>query len=183
MMDRVAERCYDCVRRPFSLQQVRTAVFFVDPVQTIIHQFKYENAFALAVPLADIMVQTWPQWAHPIQCLMPIPLHPHRYKTRGYNQSELLARHISQRLHIPLDTHSLQRSRYTRPQVSLNATDRHANVADAFVVTTHDLVGQHILIIDDVFTTGATLSAATDALLSAGAATVSGYCLARAKQR
>ncbi|MCA9935369.1 MAG: ComF family protein [Ardenticatenaceae bacterium] len=176
-----APHCYACTQRPFPLQQVRTAVFFEDPIQTLIHKLKYSNTFALASALAAFMLQAWPDWASPINCIIPIPLHEKRYKERGYNQSERLAHYLSHERHIWMDTHSLQRTRHTQPQVHLNAVERQSNVAGAFSVTDTDIVNKHILLIDDVFTTGATLSAAADVLLTAGAATVSGYCLARAK--
>ncbi len=173
--------CSICAHRPLPLQQVRTAVFFQDPIQSLIHKFKYENAFALGQILADLMVQAWPDWSQPIDVIVPIPLHKKRYRDRGYNQSELLARRLSEQLQIPLDTHSLQRIRYTQPQVKLSAVERRSNVADAFAVVGDKIIGKHILLIDDVFTTGATLSAAANVLDAAGASAVSGYCLARAK--
>lgn len=182
-LDRPAARCYACVKRPFPMQQVRTAVYFTEPISTFIHKLKYENTFALAPPLAEFMIQHWPQWSQPLDLIIPIPLHPDRQRTRGYNQSTLLAAYLCHHFDVPLVTTTLQRVRYTRPQVGLNAVDRHANVAGAFMADPSFIRGKHILLIDDVFTTGATLSAATETLLTAGAQTVSGYCLARAKQR
>ncbi len=172
------------MRRPLSLHQIRTAVSFQEPIQSLIHKFKYENTFALGQILAEMMVQAWPEWSLPIDCIMPIPLHTKRLQDRGYNQSELLASQLSKQLQIPIDTQTLQRIRHTQPQVHLSASDRHANVANAFAVAdNHDLKGKHILLIDDVLTTGATLTAAASVLQAAGASAVSGYCLARAKQR
>ncbi|MEZ4644033.1 MAG: ComF family protein [Chloroflexota bacterium] len=165
------------------MQQIRTAVYFIQPVQTFIHKFKYENIFALAQPLATWMVQAWPSWQNPIDLLIPVPLHQDRQRARGYNQSELLADQLSKHFGIPLATNALHRIRYTQPQVGLSAVDRHVNMAGAFVADADLINGKHILLIDDVFTTGATLSAATEILLTAGAQSVSGYCLARAKQR
>jgi ComF family protein len=161
---------------------VRTAVFFVEPVQSLIHQFKYKHAFALAEPLADLMLRVPPRWRPPVDVIVPIPLHSRRRRQRGYNQAALLARHLSRRLHIRLNTSSLQRIHHTRSQVGLSQAARHANVADAFAVTDRQLQGEHVLLVDDVFTTGATLSAAAETLLAAGATAVSGYCLARARQ-
>ncbi len=167
------------------MQQVRTAVFFQEPVQTLIHLFKYENRFALGKELGELMVQAWPAWRQPVDLIVPVPLHARRYRERGYNQSERLARYLGERLHIPLETAALQRLRDTQPQVHLSAAERQANVAEAFAVRDgvddHRLLGKHILLIDDVFTTGATLSAAAAALYRVGATAVSGYCLARAK--
>lgn len=173
--------CAACVSRPLPLEQVRTAVFFEEPIQSLIHKFKYENTFALGSVLAGLMVQAWPAWQKPINLIIPIPLHQKRQRDRGYNQSEILARHLARQVHIPLDTHALQRVRYTQPQVHLSAAERQTNVAGAFTVQGSNFAGQHILLVDDVFTTGATLSAAAIALQNAGAAAVSGYCLARAK--
>lgn len=181
-LDRPAEQCYLCARRPLPLQQVRTAVYFIEPVQSLVHQLKYKHRFALAQPLADLMLRFRPRWQTPVDAIVPIPLHARRYRQRGYNQAELLARRLSQQLQIPLNTSTLQRIQHTRSQVGLSRAARHANVADAFAVTDQQLWGQHILLVDDVFTTGATLSAATDALLAAGVTAVSGYCLARARQ-
>lgn len=160
-------------------------MFFQEPVQSLIHKFKYEHTFALGTELGELMVQAWPAWRQPVDLIVPVPLHARRYRERGYNQSEHLARHLAMRLHIPLETAALQRQRDTQPQVHLSAAERQANVADAFAVCdhvkNHRLLGKHILLIDDVFTTGATLSAAATALYQAGATAVSGYCLARAK--
>ncbi len=182
-MDRPADSCYACVQRPFPMRQVRTAVYFSGPVQTLIHKFKYENMFALARPLADWMVQSWPQWDYVPDMIVPIPLHRHRQQARGYNQSELLAAQLCRHVGLPLMTTLLRRERYTQPQVGLSAVDRHANLSGAFTADADLVHGKHILLVDDVFTTGATLSVATEILLTAGAQTVSGYCLARAKQR
>ena len=182
MLDRPASRCYVCARKPLPLQQVRTAVYFVEPVQAPIHKLKYENAFGLARPLADLMVRAWPQWQKPIDLVIPIPLHSQRQKKRGYNQAELLAVHLCGRLKLTHETTILARSRYTRSQVGLNLVDRLANVTGAFSVMGSDIAGKNILLIDDVFTTGATMSAACEVLLAAQVATVSGYCLARTKR-
>ncbi len=160
-------------------------MFFQEPVQSLIHKFKYENTFALGTELGELMVQAWPVWRHSVDLIVPVPLHARRYRERRYNQSELLARHLAMRLHIPLETKALQRQRDTQPQVHLSATERQANVVGAFAVPANidgrTFLGKHILLIDDVFTTGATLSAAATALYQAGATAVSGYCLARAK--
>lgn len=173
--------CAFCAQRPLPLKQVRTAVFFQEPMQSLIHKFKYENNFGLGGVLGDVMVQAWPDWQPPIDCIVPIPLHKKRQQERGYNQSELLARQLAARMRIPLETGCLQRARHTAPQVHLSAQERQQNVAGAFTASGGNIVGRHILLIDDVLTTGATLSAAANALYAAGATAVSGYCLARAK--
>lgn len=163
------------------MQQVRAAVLYTDPIAPIIHKMKYNGMFALAEPLAHLMVEAWPRWQIPVDLVIPIPLHPKRQKQRGYNQSFLLAHYLCRELQLPLASEALQRVRHTQPQVELSAADRQKNVSDAFRANKKiDLHGKRILLIDDVCTTGATMSAATNALLAAGAYQVSGYCLARA---
>ncbi len=141
---------------------------------------KYKHFFGLAEPLAELMVESWPAWEVSVDLVVPVPLHPIRRRSRGYNQSELLARHFCKRLNLPIDAKVLQRIRHTRPQVDVKAADRLANVAGAYRAKRGNVEGKQVLLIDDVCTTGSTLSEAAKALLAAGAKTVSGYCLARA---
>ena len=100
-----------------------------------------------------------------IDLLVPVPLHWRRRLQRGYNQSELLCRGISQLLHRPVNTRALKRHRYTDQQSLQASTDREENVKDAFSLRRpDDLVGKHILLVDDVLTTGATLVSCCEAL-------------------
>ena len=173
--------CADCQKRPFLLQQIRAATLFTDPIPTFIHKLKYTGSFALSHPLADLMIVAWEKWRVPVDLVIPIPLHRERKQDRGYNQSELLAEPFSRQYHIDFQPNALHRTRHTAPQVNLNAQQRHSNVMNAFeTVTPTSVKGRQILLIDDVCTTGATLNAAAQALLAAGATAVSAYCLARA---
>jgi ComF family protein len=140
---------------------------------------KYDGFFALAKPLAQIMVRAWPDWEQFPDVILPIPLHPRRQRQRGFNQSALLAVHVGRQLTIPVNQKAMKRVRYTNPQTGLSPEDRLENVRGAFSADSHQVDSKQILLIDDVFTTGATMSAAADALLAAGAAGVSAYCLAR----
>jgi ComF family protein len=162
------------------LRQIRAATIFTDPITTIIHKMKYEGFFGLADLLADLMVEAWPRWQVVVDGIVPVPLHPDREKKRGYNQSALLAKRLGKQLGLVYAPGFLRRIRYTQPQVGLNAADRLTNVKDAFAVATGEVAGKHILLVDDVCTTGATMAAAAQALLAGGACSVSGYCVARA---
>ena len=172
--------CASCLRHPLPLQQIRAAVLFTDPIQTMIHKLKYEGMFGLGPPLAELMVEAWRRCETAVDLIIPIPLHQERLKERGYNQSELLARHFSQKLNLPMNTTALERVKHTRPQVGLNAAERSSNVEAAFAAQVEDVSRKAILLVDDVCTTGATLAAAADAILAGGAQSVSAYCLARA---
>jgi ComF family protein len=171
--------CPSCTERPLPLNQVRAPLRYAEPTSTLIHQLKYEGYFALAGPLAAYMIAGWPAWEVPVDLIVPIPLHPRRERRRGYNQSALLARHLAGAVGLPVDCAALRRSRHTRPQVELNPRERHENVQGAFSAEPGRVAGRSVLLVDDVFTTGATMSASAEALAAAGATAVSGYCLAR----
>ncbi|MBN1658080.1 MAG: ComF family protein [Anaerolineae bacterium] len=158
--------------------------FHSGPIREAIHQLKYEDLQRLAVPLGKWMAERWSQlapagWAADV--VVPVPLHPRRERQRGYNQSALLARELAAGLGLPVVADVLVRARATRPQVGLQAREREVNVRDAFACTANTLAGQRVLLVDDVCTTGSTLTAACHALCAAGVPSVWAYCLARAR--
>ena len=114
--------------------------------------------------------------------VVPVPLHPKRLKTRGFNQAQILARAVSKALKLPLDEVSLRRVSSTEKyRAGLDRKGRRDTVAGAFEVARPRLVaGENILLIDDVFTTGATVSACAEALIDAGAPRVYVLTVARA---
>lgn len=175
---RPAVPCRECRAAPHPLTQMRAALRYQEPTSGVIHRFKYEGFSALGALLAEQMIAAWPRWEQPPDLILPIPLHARRRRQRGYNQSELLARPLGRALGIDVDTDSLRRTRHTVPQVGLGPDERQANVRGAFEAGAA-VAGRHVLLIDDVLTTGATMSAAAEALLAAGAAGVAAYCLAR----
>ncbi|WP_420628337.1 ComF family protein [Candidatus Leptofilum sp.] len=176
---RATDCCSTCQERPLPLNQIRAAVLFAHPASKLIHNLKYNGAFGLSKPLAQLMADAWAEWRMSIDLVLPIPLHAERERKRGYNQSTLLTRNFCRFVGLPFTEDGLKRTRFTTPQVGLTAVERLKNVQDAFA-TQVDVVGKHILLIDDVCTTGATMAAAATTLLIDGAKSVSGYCVARA---
>lgn len=176
---REVDQCWQCRHNPAPLQQIRATFTFDEPIKSIIYELKYHAVFALAEPLVELMLTRPVNWQNPVELIIPIPLHPKRQRKRGYNQSTLLGKQLSRRWQIPLDEKALQRVRYTRPQVGLNHAERQKNVLDAFWADQERVGRKHVILIDDVFTTGATMSAAANALVQAGAQSVVGYCVAR----
>jgi ComF family protein len=146
----------------------------------MIHAMKYEGYFALAGPLAELMISAWPRWQMAVDVVVPIALHADRQRERGYNQAELLGRRLAQAAGLEFDAQALSRTRKTRPQVGLGLHERRANVRDAFTAAPSRAEGRRVLLVDDVCTSGATLSEAAAVLLAAGAEAVSAYCLAAA---
>jgi ComF family protein len=113
------------------------------------------------------------------EILIPVPLHKTRYRERGYNQANLLAGAISDSTSIPVNNSSLYRKKATKPQTDLSYEERLENVKGAFIVKgAQELKGKKIILVDDVFTTGSTLQACTEALLEGGAEEV--FCVTAA---
>jgi ComF family protein len=163
------------------LQGVRVAAYYENsPIEPAIHALKYYNHKAIAAILGQTLSEAYQRYQLRADVVAPVPLHPARYHERGYNQSELLAQELTLRLNISLDTTSLQRHKRTSSQVKLSAAERQQNVAGAFSCRGQAFAGQQVLLVDDVYTTGATMDACAAVLLQAGgAAAVWGLALAR----
>ena len=174
-----AARCSWCRLESLPLDEIRAVCAFDGAAKDAIHALKFDGMFAVAEPLAQLMAQRFPAWSQPCDFLIPIPLHPERVRERGYNQANLLVRHLCRQLDAERDEDALWRTRPTRPQVGLDRVQRRQNVQGAFATDRQRVAGRHILLVDDVCTSGATLSAAAKALLDEGAASVRGFCFAR----
>ncbi len=146
----------------------------------MIQDYKYRGQTALAPVFAGAMADAWRRFGAPAvpQAIVPIPLHWLRLRIRGFNQAELISRFLAKELQLPL-LPALSRRHITAHQARLTATGRLKNLRRAFVVSA-DVQDMSLLLVDDVFTTGSTLTAATEALLEAGAAEVSVLTIARA---
>ena len=132
--------------------------------------FKFHNCRAYAPLFAMLMeeyLNSYDIWDR-FDCIIPVPLHKSRMKERGYNQAELIARHISEYLSIPMRTDILERIRATRRQSSMQKFDRVLNVKNAFSCK-ENMSGKSILLFDDICTTGNTLQSCASTLKDAGA--------------
>jgi ComF family protein len=136
---------------------------------------QYKNARLLGLLLAESL-QANPQRP---DCIMPVPLHKARYRERGFNQSIEIARTVSKTLQIPVDVNVCVRHRNTPHQTTLTAKQRRTNIKNAFTVT-KPITAQHIAIVDDVMTTGATVHELAMVLKKAGVARVDVWVCARA---
>ena len=155
---------------------------FEGTLQKLIHLFKYGKIESLALPLSRLLIQALPL-DEKFDLVLAMPMHWRKQWERGFNQAELLARPVARRLRMPLSA-NLRRARHTKSQAGLSETERRENLRGSFQVKRPgQLAGKRILLIDDVFTTGATLRAASAALKKAGAARVSALTLARVDRR
>lgn len=175
--------CLACRLRPPAFASARGAALYDpeaagSPLVTAIHAFKYRAARSLAKPLASLLVERLP--TAPDALLIPVPLHPTRLRERRYNQSALLARAVARHAGQAVELRGLVRRVPTPPQAGLCAAERRANLAAAFAVRDPRLVrGRHVVLIDDVITTGATADACAQALLAAGADRVDVHAVGR----
>jgi ComF family protein len=157
------------------------AAVFGHPVRECIHALKYGGQRRHAAVLAAIAAPAFAALPRP-DAVVPVPLHPARERERGFNQSALIARHLTAGSGIPVRSGWLVRARDTPPQVGRDLVARRANVDGAFTCPDPEAIrGQRIVILDDVATTGATLDACAAALRAAGAASISALVVARPK--
>jgi ComF family protein len=170
--------CGDCQDDPPPFRRARAAVLYKEPVTHAITRFKFSRQMAY-LPV----MHSWLQ--HPLcldlveaaDLLIPVPLHPRRLKSRGFNQSLLLAGAFPG---VPVGREALVRVRSTPPQVGLKPLERQTNVKGAFAVPDPGLVkGKNVLLVDDLFTTGSTVKECAKALLKAGANQVEVLTVAR----
>jgi ComF family protein len=180
LADSPTHRCLSCRRDPPSFDQALSVGAFEGSLREAVHQFKYRPCRALGKPLGDWMSERI-RVLIGIDAIMPVPLHTSRLRKRGFNQALLLAHRMSLKCSAPLSYDNLVRVRPTRPQVELTGEERIRNVAGAFSLKAPErVVERHVLLIDDVFTTGATLNECAAALKEAGARQVTACTLARA---
>lgn len=176
-LDSLANFCLNCKKSIKRYFKVARAPFMYDgQIIKLIHNLKYNNCQYLGSYLSEILVDEYKKNNFDVDIVMPIPLNPKRLKQRGYNQAFLLCHKFETDLKLPVDTTSLIRKVDTPTQTALSKEERKHNLEGAFQVVDKKVIkGKKILLIDDVYTTGATLEEASKTLLKAGAKEI--YCL------
>ena len=159
---------------------MRSWAVFDSPIQDGLHTMKYRGNIAFGEAVAMQMVDLVRSLHWPVQVLIPVPLGKKRLKERGYNQVGLVARPLAHQLGWQYEPQALWKTRETRSQVGLSATERSENVRDAYQADEKIVKQKNILLMDDVATTGSTISACTETLLSTGAKEVYVLTIARA---
>ncbi len=151
------------------------------PLGTVLHRYKYGRELHLAGALGAVFAARFPFATDAYDLIVPVPLHLRRLRWRGFNQAQLLAETLAGRLGLVIDPFALERVRATPPQVGLEGRQRRRNVRGAFAVADRARVARRrVLLVDDVYTSGATTNECSRTLRAAGAANVDVFVLARA---
>jgi ComF family protein len=175
--------CGDCRKNPPAFDGVRAVGYYQDILKDIIHIFKYRGKVGVGKHLIALMNQSYREkWdLISFDAIIPVPLHSRRLKEREFDQALILAKGISKRQNIPLMYGNLVRQRWTESQTNLAKKERAHNVKGAFSLRNPDRVrGLRILLIDDVYTTGATISECAKVLKKTKAQHVYAFTIARA---
>lgn len=174
--------CGECLREMPPFATARAVLRYDDASRALILKLKFQDNTTLAPYLGAWLARAGAEALPRTELIVPVPLHYWRFVKRRYNQAALLARALSRHNGAPVLPDALKRIRATAPQTGLSAKERIKNVRGAFLVhprRAERISGKNILLIDDVYTTGATLRACTKALLKAGAREVNVLTLAR----
>lgn len=168
--------CDNCRDWPDYLVSNRSALPYEGQFRQAILDFKYRGQPWMAQALAELLLPLVPE---AIELLLPVPLHPNRLRERGFNQSALIARALSEQTGLPLAEQALLRTTDTPHQTGLSRSKRRQNLQHAFFVADSAAIcGRHVLVIDDVLTTGTTIAQCAKILHQAGARRVSALTLA-----
>ena len=164
--------CGECIESAFHFDTARSATFHEGVVRDRIHQLKFGSQTEWAPPLVELLETAYAGWGLPApDLIVPVPLHPKRLGQRGFNQSGLLADELGRKLNTPVSFNVIKRKNQTQPQTRLNREQRLKNVKGAFEVADVQRVrDRRVLLVDDVFTTGTTLSECARTLKRKGGA-------------
>ncbi|MGO4355887.1 ComF family protein [Rhizobium sp. RAF36] len=174
--------CAEAIANPPPFDRLRSAAIHDEAVRDLVHGLKYRDRVDLAPMMAGWMLRAADGTVEICDAIIPVPLHRSRLLSRKFNQAAELARHIASLSGKPLLPATLLRVKRTEQQVGLGARAREDNVRGAFALARgreNDVFGKRVVLVDDVYTTGATVAAATRALRKAGAADISVLTFAR----
>ncbi|HEY0548498.1 MAG TPA: ComF family protein [Verrucomicrobiae bacterium] len=176
--------CANCREMELHFASARSAVTAHGPVLDAIHRYKYDGQMWFEEFLTELFVRGASDWfrEHAVDALVPVPLYPVKQRERGFNQAERLARRLGAAVNVPVRNDILKRVLPTPTQTRLSRTQRAENMRHAFALKREErFKGATFVLIDDVFTTGATASACAKLLLKTGCERVTVWTVARAE--
>ena len=174
--------CVWCKAMPMAVNGIRAPFLYVGSslIQKALNDFKFHNVRAMALELARHLADYLASHPMPCDVIVPVPSHPRRLRSRGFNQAALLGRELGALIDMPVDEKLLAKVKNTPSQLRMNSPEeRWRNVEGSFGCD-GDVGGKAVLLIDDIATTGGTMSACAAALKDAGASKVWGLVVARA---
>lgn len=161
------EYCMDCAQKKHYFTEGISLWSYSELSRKAVHRFKYKNCREYAAYFARELMQRYylqiKQWD--ADAIIPVPIHKKRYKKRGYNQAELIAVAIGRYMKLPVDTEIITRIKNTKPQKELNDKQRIKNLKKAFKINKNGVKLKKVIIVDDIYTTGATIDTIAELLL------------------
>lgn len=162
--------CAECEARPHSFERGCALLCYDDVMRKMVADIKYKNKRSYLEPMGALLCLRYGEQIRAMEadCLIPVPLHPRKFRSRGFNQAELLAREIGRHTAIPVCTDLLLRVRKTEAQKALGAEERIRNLEAAFAVKEREEMPRTAIIVDDIYTTGSTMETCARVLKGAG---------------
>lgn len=177
-----AEYCEDCRRKHRSVKAGRAVFLYRKRMKDAMYRFKYSGRREYAEFFAEEAERRWGHWIKRVRpdLILPVPMYPAKKRKRGYNQAEDFADALGKRFSIPVSAKLIRRAKKTAPMKGLSESERRSNLAGAFEADTAQLQTLNltrILLVDDIYTTGATIEATSKALLQAGEVEIFFLCI------
>ncbi len=169
--------CMDCRKKQHAFTQNRAVYAYDGPMKEAMYRFKYSNCRAYRRTFAEDAWRIYGKWLREldVDAVVPVPMYAKKKRQRGYNQAEVFAEEIAERMGGHLDASLVVRTKNTMALKKLNDQERKKNLENAFKIRKKGVKLNKILLIDDIYTTGSTLDGVTEALLASGVRQV--YCL------
>ncbi|MDD6057335.1 MAG: ComF family protein [Clostridiales bacterium] len=164
------EYCPDCAKKRHCYKQGKAVFVYEGRIRQSLYRFKYGNKREYATFYAREAAALYGDWIkrRQIEAIVPIPMYPPKKRRRGYNQAECFARSLGRELGIPVEERLVSRTRNTVPQKELKEKERKRNLKNAFQFMPNIVKYKRVLLVDDIYTTGSTMDAVSEVLLSAG---------------
>lgn len=171
------EVCGACLQHPQAFDATLAPLKYQFPINLVLQRYKYAGLLAVAEVTGELLADSLRGKSKP-DLIIPMPLHSSRLLERGFNQAAEIARVVSSKLDIPLELHACSRTRATKPQAGLSLQERKKNLRGVFACR-QPLAGKHVILLDDVMTTGASLNELAQTVKDAGAVRVECWVVVR----
>lgn len=175
--DNLSAYCLDCRKIDSNIHRFYAFYQYAYPLNRLIHQFKFKHHYGLKNTLCQIFLDRLPADALASECLIPVPLHPRKLRTRGYHQTLMLCQFFSRKTGIPYSLKFCKKTKNTAPQMKLDRKARQDNLYQAFDFYPPPF--KHITIVDDIATTGATINTIATGFQKMGVEKIDVWCLAK----